>query len=68
MNERLEHFWRRWHREYLTDLRECHNCNTKRAGKEPKVGDVVIVFEDGAKRNSWKMAVIEELIHGRDVD
>ena len=66
MNERLEHFWTRWHREYLTDLRESHNCNAKRAGKEPKVGDVVIVFEEGAKRNSWKMAVIEELIHGRD--
>ena len=42
MNERLEHFWRRWHREYLTDLRESHNCNVKRAGKEPKVGDVVV--------------------------
>lgn len=27
---------------------------------------MVIVFEDGAKRNSWKMAVIEELIHRRD--
>ena len=66
VNERLEHFWRRWHREYLTDLRESHNCNAKRAGKEPKVGDVVIVFEDGAKRNSWKIAVIEELIHGKD--
>ena len=66
MNERLEHFWRRWRREYLTDLTECHNCNAKRAGREPKVGDVVIVFEDGAKRNSWKMVVIEELIHGWD--
>ena len=66
VNERLQHFWTRWHREYLTDLRESHNCNAKRAWKEPKVGDVVIVFEDGAKRNSWKMAVIEELIHRRD--
>ena len=27
---------------------------------------MVILFEDGAKRNSWKMAVIEELIHRRD--
>lgn len=27
---------------------------------------MVIVFEDGAKRNSCKMAVIEELIHRRD--
>ena len=34
--------------------------------KGTKGRDVVIVFEDGAKRNSWKMAVIEELIHRRD--
>ena len=27
---------------------------------------MVIVFEDGAKRNSSKMAVIEELVHRRD--
>ena len=27
---------------------------------------MVILFEDGAKRNSWKMAVIEELVHRRD--
>ena len=66
VNERLGHFWRRWCREYLTDLRESHNCNVKRAGREPKVADVVIVFEDGAKRNSWKMVVTEELIHRRD--
>ncbi len=66
VNERLEHFWRRWHKEYLTDLRESHDCNANKAAKEPKVGDVVVVFEDGAKRNSWKMAVIERLIRGKD--
>ena len=30
--------------------------------KEPQVGDVVIVYEDGVKSNHWKMAVIEDLI------
>ena len=66
VNERLQHFWKRWHREYLTDLRESHDCTAKKTAKEPKVGDVVIVFDEGAKRNSWKMAVIEELVPGKD--
>ena len=66
VNERLRHFWKRWHREYLTDLRESHDCNAKKAAKEPTVGDVVIVFDEGAKRNSWKTAVIEDLIPGKD--
>lgn len=32
----------------------------------PKVGDVITVFEDGDKRNNWKMAVVESLILGKD--
>ena len=66
VTERLQHFWKRWRREYLTNLRESHDCNAKKVVKEPKVGDVVIVYEDGVKRNSWKMAVIEDLIQGKD--
>lgn len=65
VNERLQHFWKRWHREYLAGLRESHDCNAKTV-KGPKVGDVVLVYEDGVKRNSWKMAVIEDLIQGKD--
>ena len=34
--------------------------------KKPKVGDVVIVYEDGVKRNSLKMAIIQDLIQGKD--
>ena len=62
VNEKLQNFWKRWHREYLADLRESHDCNAKKAVKGPKVGDVVIVYEDAVKRNNWKMAVIEDLI------
>ena len=35
-------------------------------GKVPKVGDVVTVFEDGVKRNNWKMTIVESLILGKD--
>lgn len=44
------------------DLRESYDCNVKKVVKEFKVGDVVFVYEDGVKRNSWKMVVIEDFI------
>ena len=31
-----------------------------------KVGDVVLVYEEGVKRNLWKMAVVQSLISGKD--
>ena len=51
INETLQHFWKRWQREYLTNLRESHDCNTQAIGKAPKVGEVVMVYEEGVKRN-----------------
>ncbi|XP_046848107.1 uncharacterized protein LOC124441684 [Xenia sp. Carnegie-2017] len=63
----LEHFWSRWKREYLTNLREFHKVGM--ADKQSaiiKPGDVVIVFEQGKKRGEWKTGVIQELICGKD--
>ena len=61
----LSHFWNRWRREYLTDLRETHrSSNNKPVDISP--GDVVLVHEDYAKRAQWKVAIVEELIGGKD--
>ena len=37
----LEHFWKRWKLEYLTQLRE-HHKRSKKRGLQVKVGDVVL--------------------------
>lgn len=67
MSLKLAHFWERWRREYLTDLREYHRvCRSRQGNDVVRVRDVVTVYEDGKKRNQWKMAVVEELIKGRD--
>ena len=50
----------------MTNLRESHDCNAQATRKVPKVGDVVTVFEEGVKRNGWKMAVVESLLVGKD--
>ena len=63
----LEHFWNRWKREYLTNLREFHKVGVSDKGSVlVKPGDVVIVFEQGKKRGEWKTGVVEELSCGGD--
>ena len=60
----LQHFWTRWRQEYLTSLREFHK-TTGNNNVAVKVGDVVLVHDEGSRIN-WKIAVIEELLPGRD--
>ena len=61
------HFWNRWRREYLADLREHHRSTGKKgAVKEVEIGDVVLVHGEHMKRGSWQMGKVVELIVGRD--
>ena len=53
-----------WRHEYLTSLREFYR-PTGRGGQQIKVGDVVLVHDDGPRIN-WKMAVVESLATGKD--
>ena len=66
LNKLLEHFWKRWSNEYLTELREYQNCKSKLPAKQVAIGDVVLVQEDNLPRNKWRMAVITKLYEGRD--
>ena len=63
----IDHFWKRWHREYLVDLREHQKLHKQRACPDITEGDVVLVGEDGAKRNTWRLGRIEEIIRGQDL-
>ena len=66
LNQKLQHFWKRWQREYLTDLRESHRKQGSSNRKSPKVGDLVSVYNEDTKRGSWKLTVVERLILGKD--
>lgn len=66
LSVRLAHFWNRWRREYLTDLREYHRNKVSDDAKLVQIGDVVTVYEENKKRGEWKMAVVESLIKGKD--
>ena len=60
----LQHFWSRWRQEYLTSLREFHR-TTGNNDAAVKFGDVVLVHDEDSRIN-WKLAVVEELLPGRD--
>ena len=60
----LGHFKKRWCHEYLTSLREYHKASGNNQ-RRVKKGDVVIVHDD-TPRATWKMAIVEDLIVGKD--
>ena len=53
-------------REYVRGLREQHRMTRPKSMQHPKVGEIVIVKEDQKPRNTWKLAIVKQLITGRD--
>ena len=64
VNQSVDHFWKRWVKEYLIGLRETHKLKGRRS--DISVGDFVIIHENGVKRHKWKVGKIERLIKGND--
>ena len=62
----LKHFWNRCRRDYLTELREHHLGKKTSQSRVIRKVDVVCVHEDNVPRQRWKLATVQELIHGRD--
>ena len=62
----LPHFWKCWQKEFLTELRVNHNCNSSNKKPTIKARDVAYVYKDKAPRQLWSMGVVKSLITGRD--
>jgi len=61
----LQHFWKRWKREYL--LQDRHRQNVKNKPRPLlKQGDIVIVHIDKQVRGLWKLGKIKRLPEGAD--
>ena len=61
----LSLFWNRWKKEYLVGLREAHKSGKHKSSNIDK-GDVVLVQDENMKRGMWKIAIVEDLIVGKD--
>ena len=65
LSRKLTHFWKRWRREYLTDLREQHKLKNFAPNKTAE-GDVIQVHDENTKRGQLKIGIVEKLIFGKD--
>ncbi|MFH4983905.1 hypothetical protein AB6A40_010614 [Gnathostoma spinigerum] len=66
----LNRFWKIWRDEYLLSLREKQNMKHKKSRNScdrlPRVGEIVLVSEDGISRGHWKIAKIIEVKASND--
>nr|CAD2197795.1 unnamed protein product [Meloidogyne enterolobii] len=65
LRKALERFWNRWSKEYLLVLREksgwTHQNPRTSIKRDPAIGEVVVVQQEGQPRNSWTLGKIIEL-------
>ena len=57
-------FWSRWRKEYLLNLQQRQKWHKTR--RNAKINDVVIVKDDTAPRNEWKLAKVTDVYPGED--
>ena len=63
----LNHFWRRWRKEYLLSLRDYHRYSKGiDIKKELSPGDVVVMYDDSHQRGFWRLARVQKLVKGVD--
>ena len=67
LNSVLNHFWRRWSKEYLLELRESHrHHHLGKSCSSISIGDIVIVHDQDHPRGFWKVAKVERMLLGKD--
>ena len=59
-----EQFWRRWTRLYLPELQR--RVKWVNATRNLSVGDLVMIADENMPRNLWPLALVKEVITGRD--
>ena len=63
----LTHFWNRFTSQYLSSLSERHlSRNLPKDGRQPKVGEVVLIKNDLLPRGRWKIAQVVKVTPGAD--
>ena len=62
----LSHFWNRWNKEYLVELREYHRNRSKSGSIVVAIGDIVTVKGENLPRGRWMVGKIEKLIESKD--
>ena len=63
----INHFWDRWRKEYLVNLRECQKIQIKDDNRQViSVWDVVLIEHDKVPIFCCRMRLVERLVNGKD--
>ena len=66
LNTVLNQLWKKWHQEYLLELREAHRYGKKGTAISPiSVGSIVLVHDEKPRR-FWRLAKVNQLLTGKD--
>ena len=59
LQKQLQHFWKRWNREYISSLREHHRLNSETPKKLLKSRAIVLIQQEGVSRagGSWDVLI-----------
>ena len=57
-------FWDRWRKEYLLTLQSRQKWTTEK--RNFQTGDVILLKDEQASRNSWPMGIVSETFSGKD--
>ena len=60
VNSVLQHYWGRWSKEYVVNLREFHKSKNLQNQRIVTPGEVVLVHDEKTPRQSWKIGRIIE--------
>ncbi|XP_064461559.1 uncharacterized protein LOC135371435 [Ornithodoros turicata] len=60
-----QHFWARWRREYLLQMRSAHMAQSNPEA-QLRLGDVVVIHDKGTPPMLWKLGRVTRLVLGRD--
>ena len=66
LQKQLQHFWKRWNREYVSSLREHHHLNSRTTKNSLKPGAIVLIQQEGVSKSRWKLGRVDRLIEGKD--
>lgn len=65
LNEKRQHVWQRWKKEYVHGLMESHRIKRGECDY-PEIGEIVLIIGDEKNRGEWKKGRVLRHIRGRD--
>lgn len=64
LEQMRQHFWSRWHNEYIAELQ--HRTKWRQHHSELKIGDMVVIKDENSPPMKWRVGRVHALFPGTD--